>query len=244
MTKFLFLILFLIASMTINAQRVVSHSSLFWLRYQANIGLKNGYSISAAAETRNYTDTWKPNLRLYSVDFIKDLDPTWSVAVGFMEMSLVFVPGKNGFIQQEVRPYFHFLQKTKISSRLTLQNRYRFEERFRQNVEKVSGEWTKPGGMYAYERIRFRSQLTYQLTSKESKLPLSLIAGEELIVHFGHDKVLNTFDQNRIYAQVRMQVLPQVDLTLGYTNVYQESVSTAGEYSDTNNFNFYINQRF
>jgi hypothetical protein len=122
----------------------------------------------------------------------------------------------------ENRIYEQVQYASKVGKASMLQ-RFRNEQRWRQKVEDdvLTGENTFS------DRIRYLLSLTVPVSEKPS-VP-SLVFSDELLVQFGSDVVLNTFDQNRFFAGIRKRMSRDWSFDLGYMLVYQQK-STGYQY--------------
>lgn len=72
-------------------------------------------------------------------------------------------------------------------------------------------------------RIRYLFSITVPV-SEQKKIP-SLVLADELMVHFGKNLVRNHFDQNRLFAGIRMPLMKNLSFDAGYMLVYQRKRS-------------------
>jgi hypothetical protein len=83
--------------------------------------------------------------------------------------------------------------------KVNLTHRYMLEERFVHNASKVTLE----NATTFYLRFRYRVQADFL---EERKIHLKGIVSDEIMIN-GGNKIKNTFDQNRVYAAVQVELV-------------------------------------
>jgi hypothetical protein len=123
--------------------------------------------------------------------------------------------------RSEHRPWQQIWWSQKYSGLTTLQW-LRFEQRFN---EKVVADEKQEGYNYNF-RVRYNFSFFIPLKGKEmvSKTPFASI-GNELFLNFGDRITYNTFDQNRLFVGLGYQFTSQMNIQLGYLNVYQQETT-------------------
>jgi hypothetical protein len=98
----------------------------------------------------------------------------------------------------------------------------RLEQRFN---EKIVDDVKQEGYNYNF-RARYSFSISIPLKGKDivAKTPFVNIT-DEVMLNFGSKIVYNTFDQNRISAALGYQITEQLNVQLGYMNIYQQEVS-------------------
>jgi hypothetical protein len=98
-------------------------------------------------------------------------------------------------------------------------HRLRNEQRWQQQVAN-----DVPTGESSFsDRVRYLLSFTVPLSEKAS-VP-SLVLSDEILLQFGPDIVMNTFDQNRLFAGVKQKLSPMWSFDAGYMLVYQQKSS-------------------
>lgn len=97
--------------------------------------------------------------------------------------------------------------------------RLRNEQRWQDEVE----DDALTGELGFSDRVRALASLTVPLSSNPSAP--ALVVSDEILLQFGHDVVLNTFDQNRLFAGVKKSWSRSWSCDLGYMLVYQQKAS-------------------
>lgn len=133
--------------------------------------------------------------------------------------------GQNPFTQPELRPHGELNFKTSLGF-MEIENRIRGELRYFHNTNLVKSELTE-GYHFAATRLRYRIQAIFSLAKFSDGKSLKLKAADELMVMAGGKMDQLTFDQNRISADLSMEVSKKISLDFGYVNWFQ-SKSTGG----------------
>ena len=109
--------------------------------------------------------------------------------------------------------YATLLGKTRVLHRV------RNEQRFKQVVENdaLTGETAFS------DRVRFLASFTIPVSEDPSGL--ALVLSDEVLLQFGTGIVLNTFDQNRLFAGVKKQMSRSWGFDFGYMLVYQQKAT-------------------
>ena len=96
--------------------------------------------------------------------------------------------------------------------------RVRTEQRWREQV--INDQVTAKQFSF---RVRYLASFEVAVF-KNPKLP-SLVVSDELLIQFGSSIVFNTFDQNRLFLGIRMNINPHLNMDTGYMNVFQQKSS-------------------
>ena len=73
------------------------------------------------------------------------------------------------------------------------------------------------------DRVRYLLSFTIPVAANPA-VP-AVVLSDEILVQFGSDIVLNTFDQNRLFAGIKERLSPAWTFDLGYMLVYQQKAS-------------------
>ena len=131
------------------------------------------------------------------------------------------------------------IQYSNLLGRVRILHRLRNEQRWQQKVENdvLTGE-----NKFS-DRVRYLASANIPLSEKDS-VP-SLVVSDEILLQFGSEIVLNTFDQNRFFVGVKQKLPRDWSFDLGYMLVYQQKAS--GYQYDLNHtvrWFFYFNPDF
>ncbi|RED96997.1 uncharacterized protein DUF2490 [Marinoscillum furvescens DSM 4134] len=228
------------------AQHDVTHQDLYWLKYRAQIGLKNNWTLGASIEDRRYFKNNRQHMWLYTIDATRKLTNGWAVGVGFLRWTINVPSDPEADVEVtsgEWRPHVFAKQSQQWSDRLTFQTRILIENRIRQKMtQDATGNPQVADGYYAYIRPRFKWQLAYRITNAEAALPVSAYVSNEVMVHFGDQRLPNLYDQNRIGAGLSFEVTQKLGASLGYIHWYQQQAENT--YVQRDIFNLYLTQKF
>lgn len=131
------------------------------------------------------------------------------------------------------------IQYSNLLGRVRILHRLRNEQRWQQKVENdvLTGE-----NKFS-DRVRYLASANIPLSEKDS-VP-SLVVSDEILLQFGSEVVLNTFDQNRFFVGIKQKLPRDWSFDLGYMLVYQQKAS--GYQYDLNHtvrWFFYFNPDF
>lgn len=131
------------------------------------------------------------------------------------------------------------IQYSNLLGRVRILHRLRNEQRWQQKVENdvLTGE-----NKFS-DRVRYLASASIPLSEKDS-VP-SLVVSDEILLQFGSEIVLNTFDQNRLFVGIKQKLPRDWSFDLGYMLVYQQKPS-GYEYdlNHTVRWFFYFNPDF
>lgn len=222
----LFLVILLILITTIKvaeAQKISINQNLYWLRYYNQLTLNKKYVWHNELEERRFFDKSKPNNRIIHSRLHYKLKPNLDVAAG-LTYSLQNPQDPNStsnLIIPEIRPVQELNYTISISKKLSLQQRFRIDERF---IRKNDGQQLLEGYNFNF-RFRLRLQLIFKLSEEKNKTQTTIKIANELMLNAGKNVVYNQFDQNRVYFGIQQDLNSSLALELGYLNQYQQKAS-------------------
>jgi hypothetical protein len=111
------------------------------------------------------------------------------------------------------------LQYVARFGKATVLHRLRNEQRWQQEIQ----DDALTGETLFSDRVRYLLSFTIPVSEKP-EVP-SLVLSDEILVQFGEDIVLNTFDQNRFFAGIKKSMTRSWSFDLGYMLVYQQKAS-------------------
>ena len=122
---------------------------------------------------------------------------------------------------------------------LIVGHRYRMEERF---IRKRLNDALIDGYRFV-ERLSYMVSLECNLVrSKTKDHDLSLKLSDGIYINSNSGIIYNTFDQNRFYAGLNYQLIKNLNVELGYINMFQQR-SSGSEYLNRNIASLAINHR-
>ncbi len=241
--------IFLIGLSTALAQKTANTQSLYWVKYSARIAAGPKVNIQASIEDRRYFKKSRKNMGLYTIEASRKLKNQWVGGVGFMRWTLLMPSDPESDIevtQGEWRPFQYLTFTSPLSERFEFEQRLMLEERIRQNVgaDPITMDPVIEDGYYTYLRYRHRLQVTAKLSADDASIPVSLTLANELMVHFGDDRIQNTFDQNRISLTLNAKIFDNTKLLIGYLNWYQDAPAIGANYVLRHIATFTVTQQF
>jgi hypothetical protein len=123
----------------------------------------------------------------------------------------------------ELRPHLEFVYKQKVD-KFTIDHRYRAEARFFHSTNQARTE-LEDGFEFGNFRLRYRLQATIPLFKVTENKILKFKISDEIHLNAGKKISKNVFDQNRIYAGINYELLPNLTFEVGYLNWFQQIAS-------------------
>jgi len=215
------ILLFVLVSIEVSAQKNVESQDLLWMRYYLKLNLNDNYQIRQEIEERTYWFPWRQHQFVSRTFVERKLGKAWNAAIGFTYFlqSLPHDPEIKDFTTQlELRPQLEIAYKQTVSDRIVLHHRYWSEFRI----------FEQPAGNFEYEnnRIRYKIELRYSPFKK-----LSLKAFDEIHLNIGSKIVQNVFDQNRYGGSIQYIPFENLSFELGYFNWFQQRRSGVDFYN-------------
>jgi Protein of unknown function (DUF2490) len=201
-----------------------SHQSLYWIRYYNQTQLNSKYTLHFEVDERRQFD---PNLQFQLFSHIhlhRRFSKLVDVAVGFTYATTNSTKNPS-LIVPELRTFQEVNFSKQISKKVQFQFRYRFEQRFAHNNDKI--ELTD--GYNFFLRHRFRLQGSMPIKKFESGKAIIAKLSDEVMFNHGANAP-NSFDQNRAYGGVEFQFNKKIAVELGYLNQHQ--AGSGSEYVD------------
>jgi hypothetical protein len=129
-------------------------------------------------------------------------------------------PTKEGWTtySDENRIYQQVQLNTK-AGKVSIVQRIRNEQRWQEKI--VNDEPT--GENRFTDRVRYLVGFNVPIFKK--KTAPTLVVSDEILIQFGKEVVLNTFDQNRLFVGIKQSINPKWSYDFGYMNVYQQKSS-------------------
>lgn len=227
-----------LSNFILNAQteKNIDHQSVLWTRYYNQLTINKKWSIHSEFDNRLFTNAVKQNLYVARIQGRFKLNDQFEIGSGFAYF-LVYTQDPNidlDYKLPEYRGQQDITWKQNIN-KLNFNQRFRVEERFFQNANKLE----LLSGTTFYWRFRYRIQGTYEIWKKD-KLSFKAILSDELMINAGEKVVKNIFDQNRIYGAMQIDINKNITLELGYLNSFQQRSNGIDYFSrDIVRFSFY-----
>lgn len=214
-----------------TAQKQVTHQSLYFVRYYGKYAFSPDWGATLEVEDRRFFhDSRNLNWVLPRVAVTHALGGGWTAALGFTYYLSENPADPDKPIDvtvPELRPHEELSYNQRLG-KLTLNHRYRLEERF---TRKTDGNELASGYEFHF-RMRYQLQLQYPLNKTSGPAGAwNVKAADEVMFNFGHSIVRNSFDQNRVYIALNYGISKSVQAELGYLKWFQERSSGDQYYS-------------
>ena len=219
--KYLFLILsFLLVYNTNYAQKIISNQQHAWITYQGNHKLTSKWGLHTEYQWRraDYFQDWQQSLARIGLDYHFQTNAFLSAGYGnIITFQYGKLPVNHSF--NEHRLWEQFTQTSTIG-RVSLQHRYRLEQRFLENYVKSGSDYIRSGTLFR-NRIRYRA-LTYIPLNNSSMTDKTLFINinDEVFLGFGQGIGTNILDQNRLQIALGWKFNTNCMIQAGYLNQY------------------------
>lgn len=197
-------------------QKKVEHVTHTWVSINSNFFLNKNWFIMADAHLRE-NDFFQSNSFYFGrIGLGYQFDKNLSVAAGYGY--LLSSPTTAGWSTKsdESRIYQQVVYNSSYKSKMNVLQRLRNEQRWQDII--VNDK--KTGDKKFTNRVRYLLSTSLQVF-KNPNLP-QLVLADELLVQFGNDVVLNTFDQNRIFIGIKQKITNSLSFDAGYMRVFQQ----------------------
>jgi hypothetical protein len=198
------------------------HQSLYWIRYYNQTQLSASYTLHIELDERRLIDPALQFQFFAHAHLHKRFSKWIDVAAGFTYATTNSSKNPNLAVP-ELRPFQEINFSQPISKKIQLQFRYRFEQRFIHNNNKLELQ----DGYNFFFRHRFRLQGSMTVKKFESGKTIITKLSEEIMLDQGSGAI-NSFDQNRVYLAAEFQFNKKWSVELGYLNLYQSA--SGGDY--------------
>ncbi len=213
-TVFLF---FHFVSVLTYGQGTTTHQSLYWIRYYNQTQLSSKYTLHVELDERRLIEP-AIQFQFFAHAHLHRRFSKWAdVAAGFTYASTN--SSKNPSLAvPEIRSFQEVNLSKQVAKEFQLQLRYRLDERFVHNNNKLELQ----DGYNFFLRHRFRLQASMTIKKFESGKTVIGKLSDEIMFNQG-SAAPNSFDQNRAYAGVEFQFNKKWAVEFGYLNQYQSS---------------------
>lgn len=209
-----------------------------WYGYFFTIPLSQKWHNVTELQERHLVRPIQQNQFMVRTRFHRNLGKNLDASTGLS----LFLHHKIGELENddinwpEIRPHLDISLKTKLR-KLTLDQRFRGEIRFFQNFDS-NHTVLLDGFFFRAYRSRYRLQASILLAKPWGEKTLNLKLAEEIMGMIGGDYSQFTFDQNRISADLSLELSRNIQLELGY--VYWHQTRNSGGFLDQHIFRTYL----
>lgn len=211
---------FIVFLSSISFCQKVTQSNV-WVMYTGNHRLSEKWGLHTEYQWRRsgFFQDWQQSLTRIGVDYYSKSGIQLSTGYAWI---LTFPYGKQpvSYDFSEHRIWQQLIMKNKFS-RIDIQHRYRFEQRFLQLKQQNSSSEFENYGYIFRQRCRYRLMLNIPLNRKEmTDKTLFLNLSDEIFLGFGKGIGKNILDQNRVSVGFGWSFSTLCNIQLGYLNQY------------------------
>ncbi len=194
-----------------------TQQSLYWIRYYNQTQFNSKYTLHIELDERRLINPDR-QFQLFVHAHLHRRFSKWIDAAAGFTFAGTNATKNPQLIVPELRPFQEINVSQQIIKKLQLQFRYRLDERFIRNYDKLELQ----DGYGFFVRHRFRIQCNVEIKKFENDRAIILKLSEEIMFNQGNG-VSRTFDQNRVYLGGELQWNNKWATELGYLNLFQSS---------------------
>ncbi|MES2812574.1 MAG: DUF2490 domain-containing protein [Bacteroidota bacterium] len=224
-----FLLLILLFTKSVSAQKKVENQQLIWYGYYNTLRFNENWSLLSEIQERQFYNPTAQHQLVFRSNLERKLKENWNTSVGitlFLQNSHD-PESESNLTVPELRPDIGFNNKQKLDF-LTISHRYKAEARFFHDVENNK---LVNGFRFSNVRLRYQLGFDFPLWKKEEKEKIILKVKDEIMFNVGRKIVENTFDQNRIYLGLNYKWSNSFAFEAGYMNWFQQQKSGTDFYN-------------
>ena len=216
----------------------INDQSQFWWSINNTIRLTDRWGIVGDFHIRRNDFIQEPSF--YFVRFGSHfwLTERFAITVGYAHMWKAPASDNLNTWTDENRIYQQFQYVSKLGN-VNVLNRFRNEQRWQEQVvdDVLTGESSFSN--------RIRYLLSFSIPVSKNLAVPQLVLSDEILLQFGKQIVMNTFDQNRFFVGIKKRLSPAWSFDFGYMPVYQQ-LDTGYQYNlnHTLRWFFYFNPDF
>ena len=228
------LLLIILSSFHVSAQRQRVYSNLIWVGHFSSIRLNNRFAINSDVQfrTKEWAGKWAQQLIRSGVSY--ELHPSLNVSLGGAWFRHAQYNGDTLSFRNEWRPWQEVAYNIKWN-KLGVQQRIRLEQRFLQKM--VSGQKTNQYDNVTRLRYRFEIQVPLQ---QNKKITASIV--NEFMINPGYWGKETFVDQNRTFVGISKEITPSTRVQAQFMKIFLWRTNNLLE--DQNVLRFTIHQQF
>lgn len=222
-------ILFFLVPFNLSAQtKKVNRQGQAWYDFTENMRVHPRWSVVVNFSERHTFDSVGQTQFVARALFLHHFKSNWSIGAGYAG----FWNWQGGIIVPELRPeqWFFYRQQFEKVKWLTVNHRFKLEERFN---HKVQGDSLVAGYDFSM-RFRYRIGLDFRVFAIGDKHTIRFSASEEILLQAGKQIVYNIFDQNRVIAGFSYNPIPDVGISVAYMHAYRQ-MRAGNVFNETHN---------
>ena len=209
----------------------INHYNQCWNSINSTIRISDYWGAMADFHVR--TDDFYNHIYFYflRIGGINWINRKYPVAYGYAHLWLAPKAGNETW-SNENRIYQQW-SASHNEGIVKVLHRIRTEERWMDVIE----DDKKTGDRQLSFRLRYLASFEIQVF--QNKKSPSIVVSDEVMVQFGKNIALNTFDQNRFFLGLKMTIKPDLTFDIGYMNILQQK-SSGYQYDLSNVFRLFF----
>ena len=220
-----------VSGQTSGNEKQVTHYQQCWTSINSTMRFSNHWGVIADFHVRTddyFNDIYFYFLRIGAANWIKGKYP---VALGYAH--LWQAPKDGGQTWSDENRIYQQWSASHTEGIVKVLNRIRTEQRWKD----VIVDDAKTDDKQFSFRLRYLATFEIQVF-RNKKIP-SLVVSDEMLVQFGKDVGLNTFDQNRLFLGLKVPINSTLCFDIGYMNILQQK-SSGYQYDLSNVFRLFF----
>ena len=201
-----------------QSEKEIDHDAQVWVSLNSTLRFGDRWGAIADLHVRRTDFLAEPSFYFARIGAHRWLTEKLTLTLGYAHMWLPPARDDWSTWSNENRVYEQ-LQYSSTLGPLAVLHRVRNEQRWKQQVQ--DDELT--GESAFSNRVRYLA--SFSLPVAKGAHPLALVLSDEILLQFGHGIVMNTFDQNRLFAGVKVGLSLAWTFDLGYMQVFQQKAS-------------------
>lgn len=214
--KYGILIVLILFSYQLKAQKNTEHQDLLWTRYFFKLKVNDKWSPFFDVEERIFMFPFRQHHFIPSTGANYKLNKSFSLTASMMYFEMVLPQNPNAVereIFKELRPQVAINYRHSIDKHWSFLNRFKLEWRYKNRPSETTYS-------FANYRLRMRMGVNYKFNSHWDAKIL-----EEILINAGENINNNVFDQNRLSAGLNYNFNSNFSLETGYMYWYQQKAS-------------------
>ena len=222
------LALFILFSLVnnINAQTTIYNENSAWFTLSINFKLTNNFYIANVTQLRRVNFIANTQVFLINPSINYKINKHISVGLGYLLFKSYPYGSYHASIKKGENRIRQHITVSEIIGKVKLSNRFLFEERFKDNINKKVTPNIIDGTTYA-QRFRYRLTASFNLFKLKNNQHLLGKISNEIRIRFNSGLSQPDFDQNNLYAYVGYKLLNNSKIWLGYGRDYYKINSTS-----------------
>ena len=229
----LFLSLLLAGFYSLAQERIINTQNQFWWSINSSTRISERFGIIGDFHIRRNDFLSESNFYFARIGGAYWVSDQLTLVGGFAHLWLNKSTENTGTVYQDENRIYQQVQWRQTVGRVTFVQRIRNEQRWHE-VLNENGDYLRTRFS---NRVRFLSSLNVRIF-ENPKLP-TLSFADEVHFHFGEEIIYNTFDQNRVFAGLKVPVFDNLKFDIGYMLVYQQRFS-GNEYDLNHTFRWFF----